>query len=59
MSIVNYQWSINMRIELLHGTIADSYHLLITSGDSKVVVTIDKAQAVEVSQKLGIPIQDY
>lgn len=48
-----------MKIELLHGIVADSYHLLITSGDNKAIVTIDKVQAVEVSQKLSIPIQDY
>lgn len=48
-----------MTIQLLHGIVADSYHLFITSGDNKTIVTIDKVQAVEVSQKLSIPIQEY
>lgn len=50
-----------MHVEVLHGTIANSYHLLIQSGDhsQKAIVTISKEQAVEVSIKLNIPIKEY
>lgn len=48
-----------MSVQLFHGIIADSYHIIIHSGNQEVIVTIDKSKAVEVSQILKIPIQDY
>jgi hypothetical protein len=48
-----------MSIEVLHGLIADSYHLLLQTGGRKSIVTITKEQAQEVANALNIPIKNY
>lgn len=47
-----------MRIEIVHGIIADSYHILIVTFITSIV-TITKEQAQKLSKEQNLIIKDY